>query len=305
MGKADDLPSFVPAPAPALLTKDRCAELAAGRVEQALDTSLVSRIDPPYMALRPAAFTRGSLLCLDGFHRRCCDSRARFRQAAVGSPDQAPPGPNRAKYHPPRRRPPSVSGPGAAFGPECPRVGSSWAHTASIHRLRVRSGRRSSSTGAHHFDPGIVGKGRSGAEEADCRRARIRNRCRGSPSPRSARRPVPNNRAAQKRRQRDLPCPRTESSNPFPSSEESANHRFRRRFHGLDVGSKPPISPGCAGPGCRRNDRNPLSRSNLGRRCRRLFAPDRSNHRDHRCDREEPAPLQRSTSPSWLNTNSG
>jgi hypothetical protein len=65
------------------------------------------------------------------------------------------------------------------------RVGSSWAHTASIHRLRVLSGQRSSSTGAHHFDPGIVGKRRSGAEEGDCRRARIRDRCRRSPSPRS------------------------------------------------------------------------------------------------------------------------
>ena len=32
----------------------------------------------------------------------------------------------------------------------------------------------------------------------------------------------------------------TESSNPAPSSGESANHRFRRRFHGLDVrGSRP------------------------------------------------------------------
>jgi len=82
------------------------------------------------------------------------------------------------------------------------RVGSSWAHTASIHRLRVLSRRRSSSTGAHHFDPGIVGKRRSGAEEADCRRARIRDRCRRSPSPRSGAPTRPKQSSGTKRRQR-------------------------------------------------------------------------------------------------------
>jgi len=30
----------------------------------------------------------------------------------------------------------------------------------------------------------------------------------------------------------------TESSNPFSSSGESANHRFRRRFQGLDVNTE-------------------------------------------------------------------
>jgi hypothetical protein len=91
------------------------------------------------------------------------------------------------------------------------RLGSSWAHTASIHRLRVLSGRRSSSTGAHH-DPGIVGKRRSGVEEADCRHARIRDRYRRSPSPRSGAPTRPKQSCGTKRRQRDLPCPRTESS---------------------------------------------------------------------------------------------
>jgi hypothetical protein len=30
----------------------------------------------------------------------------------------------------------------------------------------------------------------------------------------------------------------TDGSNPVPSSEESANHRFRRRFQGLDVNTE-------------------------------------------------------------------
>jgi len=39
-------------------------------------------------------------------------------------------------------------------------------------------------------------------------------------------RPVPSNRARQKARQPALPCPRTRSSNPVPSSGESTNFRF-------------------------------------------------------------------------------
>ena len=122
---------------------------------------------PAVLRFRPCRLHAAALyLCLEGFHRRCCDPRAGFRQAAVGPPDQAPPGQNRAKYHPPRRHPPSEPRPGARSAENVRRLGSSWAHTASIHRFRVLSGRRSSSTGAHHFDPGIVGKRRSGAEEA-------------------------------------------------------------------------------------------------------------------------------------------
>src|SRR5271169_5251103 len=34
--------------------------------------------------------------------------------------------------------------------------------------------------------------------------------------------------------------PGTDGSNPSLSSGESANHRFRRRFHGLDVRGSPP-----------------------------------------------------------------
>jgi len=39
-------------------------------------------------------------------------------------------------------------------------------------------------------------------------------------------RPIPSNRARQKARQPASPRPRTRSSNPVPSSEESANHQF-------------------------------------------------------------------------------
>src|SRR5271165_1955226 len=39
--------------------------------------------------------------------------------------------------------------------------------------------------------------------------------------------------------------PGTDGSNPFPSSGESANHRFRRRFHGLDVRGSPPRTALC------------------------------------------------------------
>ena len=41
-------------------------------------------------------------------------------------------------------------------------------------------------------------------------------------------RPVPSNRARQKARQPASPRPRTTSSNPVPSSGESANYRFLR-----------------------------------------------------------------------------
>jgi len=40
--------------------------------------------------------------------------------------------------------------------------------------------------------------------------------------------------------------------------------------------SSPLISPVCARPGCRRNDRNPPSRCNPGCRCRGLLTTDRS-----------------------------
>ena len=45
-------------------------------------------------------------------------------------------------------------------------------------------------------------------------------------------RPVPSNRARQKARQPASPRPRTRSSNPIPSSGESANHQFRDDFTG-------------------------------------------------------------------------
>jgi len=96
---------------------------------------------PAVLRFRPCRLHAAALyLCLEGFHRRCCDPRAGFRQAAVGPPDQAPPGQNRAKYHPPRRHPPSVPRPGARSAENVRRLGSSWAHTASIHRLRVLMG---------------------------------------------------------------------------------------------------------------------------------------------------------------------
>jgi hypothetical protein len=102
------------------------------------------------------------------------------------------------------------------------RVGSSWAHTVSIHRLRVLSGRRSSSTGAHHFDPGHCWQAafwRRRGRLASCQNSR--------PVPAIAVTPLRRADPSQamsgtKRRQRDLPCPRTESSNPFPSSRESS-----------------------------------------------------------------------------------
>ena len=78
------------------------------------------------------------------------------------------------------------------------RLGSSWAHTASIHRLRVLSGRRSSSTGAHHFDPGIVGKRRSGAEESIAIVPEFATGAGDRRHPAPARRPVPSNRVAQR-----------------------------------------------------------------------------------------------------------
>ena len=185
---------------------------------------------PAVLRFRPCRLHAAALyLCLEGFHRRCCDPRAGFRQAAVGPPDQAPPGQNRAKYHPPRRHPPSVPRPGARSAENVRRLGSSWAHTASIHRLPVLSGRRSSSAGAPSLGSRHCWQRRSGAEEADCSRARIRDRCRQSQSARSGAPTRPKQSSGTKRRQRDLPCPRTESSNPFPSSGESANYRFRSR----------------------------------------------------------------------------
>jgi hypothetical protein len=80
---------------------------------------------PAVHRFRPCRLHAAALyLCLEGFHRRCCDPRAGFRQAAVGPPDQAPPGQNLAKYHPPRRHPPSVSRPGARSAQNVRRLGS-------------------------------------------------------------------------------------------------------------------------------------------------------------------------------------
>jgi hypothetical protein len=48
---------------------------------------------PAVHRCRPCRLHAAALyLCLEGFHRRCCDPRAGFRQAAVGPRDQAPPG---------------------------------------------------------------------------------------------------------------------------------------------------------------------------------------------------------------------
>ena len=170
----------------------------------------------------------GSLLCLEGFHRRSCDPRAGFCQAAVGPPDQAPPGQNRAKYHPPRRHPPSVPRPGARSAENVRRLGSSWAHTASIHRLRVLSGRRSSSTGAHHFDPGIVGKRRSGAEESIAIVPEFATGAGDRRHPAPARRPVPSNRVAQ-RADNEIYCARVLKVRiHFPPPERDAMGRAAR-----------------------------------------------------------------------------
>ena len=167
-------------------------------------------------------------LCLEGFHRRCCDPRAGFRQAAVGPPDQAPPGQNRAKYHPPRRHPPSEPRPGARSAENVRRLGSSWAHTASIHRFRVLSGRRSSSTGAHHFDPGIVGKRRSGAEESIAIVPEFATGAGDRRHPAPARRPVPSNRVAQ-RADNEIYCARVLKVRiHFPPPERDAMGRAAR-----------------------------------------------------------------------------
>jgi hypothetical protein len=173
------------------------------------------------MALRPAAFTRR----LSSVPRRLPPSLLRSARG-ISSSGRWP-----ARSSATRAKSRQVSSSAAApsfsvaasarrSAQNVRRLGSSWAHTASIHRLRVLSGRRNSSIGAHH-DPGTVGKRRFGVEEAHCRRARIRDRCRRSPSPRSGAPTRPKQSSGTKRRQRDLPCPRTESSNPFPSSGES------------------------------------------------------------------------------------
>ena len=154
---------------------------------------------PAVLRFRPCRLHAAALyLCLEGFHRRCCDPRAGFRQAAVGPPDQAPPGQNRAKYHPPRRHPPSVPRPGARSAENVRRLGSSWAHTASIHRFRVLSGRRSSSTGAHHFDPGIVGSDVLAPRRPIAVVPEFATGADNRSQPAPARRPVPSNRAAQR-----------------------------------------------------------------------------------------------------------
>jgi hypothetical protein len=176
---------------------------------------------PAVHRFRPCRLHAAALyLCLEGFHRRCCDPRAGFRQAAVGPPDQAPPGQNLAKYHPPRRHPPSVSRPGARSAQNVRRLGSAGripppstvCASSAVEEAPLQA--RITSIQA------LL----ASAEEADCRRARIRDRCRQSPSPRSGAPTRPKQSSGTKRRQRDLPCPRTESSNPFPSSKESATN---------------------------------------------------------------------------------
>jgi hypothetical protein len=63
---------------------------------------------PDVHGFMPCRLHAAALFCASkASTRRCCDPRARFRQAAVGPPDQPPPGQNRAKYHPPRWHPPA------------------------------------------------------------------------------------------------------------------------------------------------------------------------------------------------------
>jgi len=108
------------------------------------------------------------------------------------------------------------------------RLGSSWAHTASIHRLRVLSGRRSSSTGAHHFDPGIVGKRRSGAEESIAIVPEFATGAGDRRHPAPARRPVPSNRVAQ-RADNEIYCARVLKVRiHFPPPERDAMGRAAR-----------------------------------------------------------------------------